>query len=227
MRITFQHSLEDLKERLLVMGGHAEQAIQRAIDAYALCDAEVAEKVYLSENAIDVLEREVDERATEMLAMEQPTAVDLRFILAVLRINVDLERVGDLAANSAQRVQEMAPLARMDLPVDIPRLGSLVAAMIRTALQAFLDGDAELAQSVLEMDGLVDDLNRAAFQSLRNLIAERPDATQQALSSLIIAKNMERIGDHATNIAEDVIFWVLGADVKHMNMAGGRPGAAN
>ena len=220
MRIKFQQSLDELKARLLVMGGHAEQAIQQAIDAYAQCDSELAERVFASENAIDGLEREIDERAVDLLAMEQPMAVDLRFILAVLRINVDLERVGDLAANSAQRVQEMAPLARMDLPVDIPRLGSLVAAMIARALQAFLDGDAALARSVLAMDDQVDDLNRAAFEALRNLIAARPDATQQALSSLIIAKNMERIGDHATNIAEDVIFWVLGADVKHSAVPG-------
>jgi len=142
-------------------------------------------------------------------------AVDLRFILAVIRINADLERVGDQAVNIAGRVQDLGKQPNVDLPVDIPRLAMLAGAMVRKALQAFIEGDAEMAESVLKLDDQVDDMNRDAFRSLGNLIKEKPDLTPQALNALIISRNLERVGDHATNIAEDVIFWVKGADVRH------------
>ncbi len=215
MRIKFQQSLDELKERLLVMAGLAEQAIQRSIEGYSARDVAMCHLVLRSEPAINELEREIDQKAVDLLAMEQPMAVDLRFILAVLRINVDLERVGDQAVNIAQRAQEMTLLPEAELPVDIPRLASLAEAMVRRALQAFIEGDAELAQSVLQLDDQVDEMNNAAFKSLSLLIQQKPEVTPQALSALIIAKNLERIGDHATNIAEDVIFWVVGADVRH------------
>jgi phosphate transport system protein len=215
MRIKFQHSLDELKEQLLVMAGLAEQAIQRSIEGYCGRDTTMSELVILSEPAINRLEREIDQMAQDLLATEQPMATDLRFILAVLRINVDLERVGDQAANIARRAQEMMCLPETELPVDIPRLASLAAAMVRRALQAFIEGDAHLAQSVLLLDDQVDAMNSAAFKALSALIEQNPDVTPQALSALIICKNLERIGDHATNIAEDVIFWVMGADVRH------------
>lgn len=215
MRIKFQQSLDDLKERLLVMAGLAEQAIQRSIEGYAQRDTAICERVLRDEATINELERLIDQRAVDLIAMEQPMAVDLRFILAVLRINVDLERVGDQAVNIALRAQEMLQLPPVELPVDIPRQAQLAAAMVRQALQAFIEGDVELAQSVLRLDDQVDQMNSAAFRSLSALIQQKPEATPQALSALIIAKNLERIGDHATNIAEDVIFWVSGADVRH------------
>jgi len=215
MRIKFQHSLDELKEQLLVMAGLAEQAIQRSIEGYCGRDTAMSDLVILSEPAINRLEREIDQMAQDLLATEQPMATDLRFILAVLRINVDLERVGDQAANIARRAQEMMCLPETELPVDIPRLASLAAAMVRRALQSFIEGDAHLAQSVLLLDDQVDAMNSAAFKSLSALIEHNPDVTAQALSALIICKNLERIGDHATNIAEDVIFWVMGADVRH------------
>jgi len=215
MRVKFQHSLEELKEQLLVMAGLAEQSVQRAVEGYSARDMSVCEQVMLSERAINRLEREIDQRAVDLLAMEQPMAVDLRFILAVLRINVDLERVGDQAVNIAERGQEMMLLPDVELPVDIPRLASLAEAMIRRALQSFIEGDAELAQSVLLLDDQVDEMNRATFDALSALIQQNPESTPQALSALIVAKNLERVGDHATNIAEDVIFWVKGADVRH------------
>ena len=142
-------------------------------------------------------------------------AVDLRFIIAVIRINSDLERVGDQAVSIASRIQEMGAFANVDLPVDIPRLASLAAAMVRKALQAFIEGDADLAQSVLLLDDQVDEMNADAFRSLSTLIGQRPEMAPQALNALIISRNLERVGDHATNIAEDVIFWVRGADVRH------------
>jgi phosphate transport system protein len=215
MRIKFQQSLDDLKERLLVMAGMAEQAIQRSIEAYRTRDLAICEQVFRAEPAINRLEREIDQMALDLLAMEQPMAIDLRFILSVIRINADLERVGDQAVNIAIRVREMGAFANIELPVDIPKLASLASAMVRKSLQAFIEADADLATSVLKLDDQVDEMNDAAFYSLSSLIKERPELTPQSLNALIIARNLERVGDHATNIAEDVIFWVRGADVRH------------
>ncbi len=215
MRIKFHQSLDDLKERLLVMAGMAEQAIQRSIEAYITRDLNLCELVFRSEPAINRLEREIDQMALDLLAMEQPMAIDLRFILSVIRINADLERVGDQAVNIAVRVREMGAFANIDLPVDIPKLASLASAMVRKALQAFIEADADLARTVLTLDDQVDEMNDTAFYSLSNLIKESPELTPQSLNALIIARNLERVGDHATNIAEDVIFWVRGFDVRH------------
>ncbi|HZL29406.1 MAG TPA: phosphate signaling complex protein PhoU [Acidobacteriaceae bacterium] len=215
MRVKFQQSLDDLKQRLLVMAGMAEQAIQRATESYTTRDMSACELVLLAEPAINRMEREIDQAAMDLLAMEQPMAVDLRFILAVIRINSDLERVGDQAVNIAMKVREMQEYPQTDIPVDIPKLASLAAAMVRKALQAFIEGDVEMARSVLMLDDQVDEMNSQAFQSLSALIREKPETTPQALSTLIISRNLERVGDHATNIAEDVIFWVSGADVRH------------
>ena len=214
-RIKFQQNLDDLKERLLIMAGMAEQAIQRSIEAYRTRDVSICRLVLRSEPAINRLEREIDQMALDLLAMEQPMAIDLRFILSVIRINADLERVGDQAVNIAVRVREMDAFANVDLPVDIPKLASLSLAMVRKALQAFIEGNAEMASSVFQMDDQVDEMNDAAYTSLSALIKEKPELTPQALNALIIARNLERVGDHATNIAEDVIFWVRGADVRH------------
>lgn len=214
-RIKFQQSLDELKERLLVMAGLVEQAIQRATEAYSSRDMELCELVKMSEPAINRMEREIDGLALDLLAMEQPMAVDLRFILSVIRINADLERVGDQAVNIAGRVQDLGTQANVELPVDIPRLAQLAGAMVRKALQAFIEGDPKMAESVLTLDDQVDDMNREAFRSLGALIKDMPELAPQCLNALIISRNLERVGDHATNIAEDVIFWVRGADVRH------------
>jgi phosphate transport system protein len=214
-RIRFHRKLDDLKERLLVMAGMAEQAIQRSVEAYRVRDISLCDLVVRSEISINSFEREIDQMALDLLAMEQPMAIDLRFILAVIKINADLERVGDQAVSIADRVRDLQAFPVIDLPVDIPRMASLASAMVRKALQGFIEADAEMATSVLTMDDSVDKLNDAAFFALSNLIKERPHCTPQALHALMIARNLERVGDHATNIAEDVIFWVRGADVRH------------
>ncbi len=215
LRVNFHQRLDELKERLLIMAGMAEQAIQRSIEAYTARDLNLCELVLRAEPTINQLEREIDQMALDLLAMEQPMAVDLRFILSVIRINADLERVGDQAVNIAVRVREMGAFANVDLPVDIPKLASLASAMVRRALQAFIDADVDMARSVLESDDQVDEMNDRAFYSLSTLIREQPEMTPQSLNALIIARNLERVGDHATNIAEDVIFWVRGFDVRH------------
>ena len=215
MRIRFHQKLDDLKERLLVMAGMAEQAIQRAVEAYRVRDLSFATWWSAARLSINSFEREIDQMALDLLAMEQPMAIDLRFILAVIKINADLERVGDQAVSISDRVRDLQAFPVVDLPVDIPRMASLASAMVRKALQAFIEADAELATSVLTMDDNVDKINRyrvfCSFQSDQRAARYTP----QALHALMIARNLERVGDHATNIAEDVIFWVRGADVRH------------
>ena len=214
-RIRFQQSLEDLKENLLVMAGLAEQAIQRAIEAYRTRDLSICDLVSRSEIAINRMERDVDQTALDLLAMEQPMATDLRFILSVIKINSDLERVGDAAKSISDRVRSMDQLQLADLPVDIPRMASLAADMVRKSLQSFIDANAELARSVLTMDDAVDTMNRTAYKTLTKVMEEQPHLAPQALNALMISRSLERVADHATNIAEDVIFWVQGADVRH------------
>jgi phosphate transport system protein len=215
-RIRFQQSLEDLKENLLVMAGLAEQAIQRAIEAYRVRDLSICDLVSRSEIAINRMERDIDQAALDLLAMEQPMAIDLRFILSVIKINADLERVGDAAKSISDRVRHMVEqLAVVDLPVDIPRMASLSADMVRKSLQSFIEADAELARGVLTMDDAVDSMNRAAYKSLTKVMEEQSHFAPQALNALMICRSLERVADHATNIAEDVIFWVQGADVRH------------
>mgnify|MGYP001551527811 FL=1 len=215
-RIRFQQSLDELKENLLVMAGLAEQAIQRAIEAYRVRDLSICDLVSRSENAINRLERDIDQSALDLLAMEQPMAVDLRFILSVIKINADLERVGDAAKSISDRVRSMEQMATTELPVDIPRMASLAAEMVRKSLQSFIEGDAETARTVLTMDDAVDAMNRAAYKALTHLMEEQSHRAPQALNALMISRSLERIADHATNIAEDVIFWVQGADVRHV-----------
>ena len=214
-RIRFQQSLEGLKENLLIMAGLAEQAIQRAIEAYRVRDLSICELVNRSEVAINRMERDIDQSALDLLAMEQPMASDLRFILSVIKINADLERVGDAAKSISDRVRSMDQLPLVELPVDIPRMARLAADMVRRSLQSFIDADAEMARSVLTMDDAVDAMNRSAYKALTKVMEEHPDTAPQALNALMISRSLERVADHATNIAEDVIFWVQGDDVRH------------
>jgi phosphate transport system protein len=178
-------------------------------------DLSICDLVTRSELAINRLEREIDQAALDLLAMEQPMAIDLRFILSVIKINADLERVGDAAKGISDRVRSMEQMPQADLPVDIPRMAELAAAMVRKCLQAFIEGDAELARSILAMDDAVDAMNRAAYKALTKVMEEQSHLAPQALNALMISRALERVADHATNIAEDVIFWVQGDDVRH------------
>ena len=214
-RTRFHQGLEDLKQRLLIMGGMAEQAVDRAIHAYVTRDVDISHKVLEDEKTINASEREIDEQAVDLLAMQQPMAVDLRFLFSVIKINADLERVGDQAVNIAERVIDMSKFPLAELPVDIAHMASIAAGMVHQSLQAFIEENAELAQQVLERDDVVDQINREVFESLTRVMQTNPSLTRQALDSLIVARNLERVADHATNIAEDVIFWVRGADVRH------------
>jgi phosphate transport system protein len=197
------------------MGGLAEQAIDRATEAYRTRDAKYCQMVLTGENDINQAEREIDELALDLLAMQQPMAIDLRFILAVVKINADLERVGDQAVNIAQRVLDLISEPEVQLPVDIHRMAQIVSTMVQRALESFLDGRAEAAEAVLQMDDIVDRMKDEAFVVLVQKMVSDSHLARAALNVLLIARALERIADHATNIAEDVIFWVRGADVRH------------
>ncbi|MGB6743404.1 MAG: phosphate signaling complex protein PhoU [Terracidiphilus sp.] len=214
-RIHFHQQLAELKDKLLAMAALAQQAVEAAVDAYLQRDKGLCKYVKQNETAINTAQRELDEMAYELLAKEQPMAIDLRFILAVIKINGDLERIGDQSIAIARRTKEILVLEPVELPVDFAAMGEFAGRMIRTALQALLDGDARLADSVREMDDEIDRMNRRAHGDLLKLIEEKPQYTQHAMNGILVAKNLERIADHASNIATDVIFWVRGADVRH------------
>jgi phosphate transport system protein len=214
-RTRFHQGLDELKGKLLAMGGMAENAVEMAIRAYRERVPELCQKVFENETMINLAEREIDELALDLLAMQQPMAVDLRLILAVIKSNADLERVGDQAVNIAQRVMDLIALPQVELAVDIPHMGATSAQMIRQALEAFVSGDIETSQKLLEMDDIVDRMNQEIFQAMDKTMRESPEYIRQALDTIIISRNLERIADHATNIAEDVIFWIRGADVRH------------
>ena len=200
------------------MGWHFDlqlDAIQRAIEAYRVRDLSICDLVTRSENAINRLERDIDQAALDLLAMEQPMAVDLRFILSVIKINADLERVGDAAKSISDRVRNMEQMAAVELPVDIPRMATLASEMVRKSLQSFIEADAETARSVLTMDDAVDKMNRAAYKALTKVMEEQSHIAPQALNALMISRALERVADHATNIAEDVIFLSTGQIVRH------------
>ncbi|HKN21318.1 MAG TPA: phosphate signaling complex protein PhoU [Terracidiphilus sp.] len=214
-RIHFHQQLAELKDKLLAMAALAQQTVESALEAYLRRDKGLCKFVKQNERAIDTAQRGLDEMAYELLAKQQPMAIDLRFILAVIKINGDLERIGDQAMSITRRTKEILPLDEVELPADFAAMGEFAGVMIRTALQALLDGDARLAETVRGMDDEIDRMNRRAHNDLLRLIEEKPQFTQQAMNGILVAKNLERIADHASNIATDVIFWVRGADLRH------------
>jgi phosphate transport system protein len=214
-RIHFQQQLAELKDKLLAMAALSQQAVETAVDAYLQRDKGLCQYVKQNETAINSAQRELDEMAYELLAKEQPMAIDLRFILAVIKINGDLERIGDQSMGIARRTKDILKTEEVDLPVDFAAMGEFAGRRIRSAVQALLEGDARLADSVREMDDEIDRMNRRAHSDLLKLIQEKPQFTQQSMNGILVARNLERIADHASNIATDVIFWIRGADVRH------------
>jgi phosphate transport system protein len=214
-RIHFQLQLAELKDKLLAMASLAQLALETSVEAYLHRDEAMSRNVAELEREINAAERNVDEMAYELLAKEQPMAIDLRFILSVIKINGDLERVGDQSVNIAERAMLLREYPTVELPIDIRRMGGHAGQMIRLSIQALLEADAKLAESVLAMDDEIDAMNKAVQESLTQVMQGSPEVATQALNAIIIARNLERAADHATNIAEDVIFWVRGSDVRH------------
>lgn len=211
----FVEELEQLKTKLLEMSALVESAIQRSILAVTQRDQAAAEEVFRNEARINAIEIEVDEFATKLLALQQPMAADLRLIVAALKINTDLERMGDLSVNIAQRAMSFMKAPVIKPMIDIPYIAGLVESMVRKSLDAFVSRDAELARSVLASDDAVDSMRTACYHELVSFMEKNPEHIRPALDLLAVTRNLERIADHSTNIAEDVLFLVTGVDVRH------------
>lgn len=211
----FQGELEQLKTRLLEMGGLAEDRLGDAMRALVDADARLVEEVITGDAAINALHIELDDRCFKLLALHQPMAVDLRAIVAAVKINTDLERVGDLAVNIAEAVRRYLHHPPVKELIDIPRMAGIAQGMLRDALDAFVRRDTTLAQSVLEADDALDALKTQVFRELLTYMLQDPRTIEPALDLILISRHLERIGDHATNVAEDVIFMVSARDVRH------------
>jgi phosphate transport system protein len=211
----FQEELEQLKARLLEMGGLAEDRLRLSVRAVVDRDLALVEKVLTGDAAINQLHIEIDDRCFKLLALHQPMAVDLRGIVSAVKINTDLERVGDLAVNIAEAVRRYLQHPPVKELIDIPRMAVIAQDMLRDALDAYVRRDTTLAQSVLDRDDELDALKTQVFRELLTHMLRDPATIEPSLDLILISRHLERIGDHATNIAEDVIFMVSARDVRH------------
>jgi len=211
----FTIELEELNQKLLQMGGLVESAIHRSVRALLEQDQELAHEVIRDEPKINRMEMEIDGLVTRLLALRQPVARDLRLLTAALKINNDLERIGDLAAHIAERSLSLMHHPLVKPMTDIPKMASLVQSMLLKCLDAFVNSDADLAHTVLLADAEVDQLRDGVHSELLEIMQRDPSLVTTAIDLIFIARNLERIGDHATNIAEDVVFLVKGIDVRH------------
>jgi phosphate transport system protein len=211
----FEEELQGLKNRLLTMGALVEERVHQAVRALIDRQLEEAEQVIRSDQDVNTLQIEIDDRCLKLLALQQPIATDLRLITAAMKINADLERIGDQAVNIAENVIKLLPQAPLKPLIDIPRMAELAEKMTRDALDAFVRKDPELARNVLQRDDEVDNLKDQVFRELLTYMMADPGTIQRALALILISRNLERIADHATNIAEDVIFLVEAKDVRH------------
>jgi phosphate transport system protein len=211
----FEAELQALRNQLLTMGGLVEERVHRAVQALIHRGEEDAQRIIATDNEINDLQIDIDNRCLRLLATQTPLAVDLRLITSAMKINADLERVGDQAVNVAESVLVLIPQPPLKPLIDIPRMAAIAEKMIRDALDAFVKRDAELARDVLRRDDEVDELKDQVFRELLTYMMADPGTIQRALSLILISRNLERIADHATNIAEDVIFIAEARDVRH------------
>jgi phosphate transport system protein len=211
----FQEELDQLKQRLLEMGGAAEERVRLAIQGLVERNPDLIDRVLAGDEAINTLHIEIDNRSFTLLALYQPMAADLRTIVAAVKINTDLERVGDLAVNIAEAARRYSSHPPVKKLIDIPRMAGIAQEMLRDALDAFVRRDVALAQDVLNEDDRLDALKTQIFRELLTYMLQDPSTIEPALDLILVSRHLERIGDHATNIAEDVIFIVSAKDVRH------------
>jgi phosphate transport system protein len=211
----FQDELEQLKTRLLEMGGLAEERVRSSVQALVDRDAALVERVLRGDDAINQLHIEIDDRCFKLLALHQPMAVDLRAIVSAVKINTDLERVGDLAVNIVEAVVRYMRHPPVKPLIDIPQMAEIAQRMLRDALDAYVQRDVPKAEAVLAEDDRLDGLKTQVFRELLTYMLQNPSTIEPALDLILVSRHLERIGDHATNVAEDVIFMVSARDVRH------------
>jgi phosphate transport system protein len=212
-----QRQIDQLKQKILFVGSMVESAIANAVNALVERDEHLAGKVLEEDAEIDRMEVDVEEDCLKILALYQPVAVDLRFVVAVLKINNDLERMGDLAKNIAKRVLYLARVDRVDVPVDFRTMAQRAQDMVKRSLDALVTADSALAHQVRQDDDELDGMRRMIHEMIRAKVRERPDQIETLLKMYSVAKHLERMGDMATNVAEDVIYMVEGDIVRHLD----------
>jgi phosphate transport system protein len=211
----FEQELDQLKQKLLEMSALVEAAVQRSVAAATQKDRSAAEQVFRDEVRINEIQIEIDEAAINLLATRQPVAADLRLIVIALKINTDLERMGDLSVHIANRAISLLAEPVIKPMVDIRHMASLVESMVRKSLDAFVTNDPDMARSVIASDAAVDSLRTASYHELVSSMERDPKNIPQALDLMGITRSLERIADHSTNVAEDVLFLIKGVDVRH------------
>ena len=218
-----ERDLEQLRRRLLDVGSLVESATNRAITALTHRQPELADGVFDADDEIDALEVQIEEECLKILALHQPVAADLRFVIAVMKVNNDLERMGDQAVNIAERAVYLSSRPPLDVPLNIERMAEVTRSMVRSSLDAVVNLDAEIARSVGTMDDEVDEIHREMFRLVQDRLRRSSDVVEQAIAYLSASRDLERIADLATNIAEDVLFTVLGEVVRHRGAPGQSP----
>ncbi len=213
----YEAELKDLHVKILEMGGVGEKQIVNAVTALVNRDDELARTTIERDHAVNRMDVEIDELCLRLLALHQPTARDLRLITTALKITTDLERIGDMAVNMCERALELNLEAQLKPFIDIPRMAEVAQTMLRQCLDAFVREDVELALKVCRDDDIIDQLNGQLFRELLSYMIEDPQTISRALRLLFIGKYLERIGDHATNIAEMVVFMVKGKSIRHLD----------
>jgi len=211
----YVREVERLRALLLSLSAAVEENLRKAVDSVMQRDQTLATQVIDKDREIDLLEVDVEEECLKILALHQPVANDLRFIVAALKINNDLERIGDLAVNIAERTIFLSTLSMPQTSFDFPGMAEKAQAMVQNSLDAMLNQDLELAESVRASDDEVDEINRAMYEQIKEGIRKEPDRINALIHLLSISRHLERVADHATNIAEDVIYMIKGEIVRH------------
>ena len=215
MTTHLQREIEALKKKILHMGARVEETVSKAVDALIAKDPRIADEVIASDEAMDHIEVDIEEECLKILALHQPVAIDLRYVIAVLKINNDLERIGDLAVNIAERAVYLSTHAPIDLPLDFRGMVDITQTMLKQSLDSLVYMDPNLARQVRASDDRVDDLNRHMYALIEEYVSKHPDRIAESLHLLSASRHLERIADQATNIAEDVIYMVEGEIVRH------------
>jgi len=214
MQSHFEKEISDLKDRLLTMASHAETSVRRAVEALMTRDERLVNQVRENEDIIDRFEVEIDEVAVHLLA-KAPLATDLRLIMVAMKISQNLERVGDEASKIAKRTRELIQDAPLKQVAQIPRLADMALAMLKTALDSFVNHDPATARALIPRDKEVDALNKEIYRELAGQMMERPETISRALNLIVVAKSLERIGDHAKNVAEEIVYLCEAQDIRH------------
>jgi len=209
--------MNDLKSRLVDMAGLVQQMIKATIDQLVSRDAKLSDTIFGYEKEVNIQEIVMDDKCLKLIALNQPVGADLRFITSAMRINSDLERMGDEAVNISEMALDLIKYPELKPLIDIPKMADIVRNMVEDSIKAFNTNDSELAKAVLEKDDEVDDLKDMVFKDLKVYMTESSDpiTIERAVDLIMVARSIERIGDHATNISEDVIFMVHGKDIRH------------